>query len=187
MKVEATALPGVQLIATDVHADDRGLLYEAYHAERYRAAGIAVPFVQDNVSVSHRGVLRGLHLQHPCAQAKLVSVLEGEVFDVAVDVRTGSPTFARWTAAVLSAANHHQMFVPAGFAHGFCVLSAQAVVFYKCSAPYAPGSGLAIAWDDPAIGIGWPVSAPILSAADAAAPRLGQLPPERLPPYQSLA
>jgi dTDP-4-dehydrorhamnose 3,5-epimerase len=183
MKVEATALPGVLLIAPDVHADDRGLLYEGYHAERYRAAGIAAPFVQDNVSVSHRGVLRGLHLQHPCAQAKLVSVLAGAVFDVAVDVRLGSPTFAHWTGAVLSAANNHQMFIPTGFAHGFCVLGARAVVVYKCSAPFAPEAALAIAWDDPTIGIAWPVASPVLSAADAAAPRLEQLPAGRLPAY----
>lgn len=181
MRIEATALPGVLLITPDVHRDDRGLLFEAYHAGRYRAAGITADFVQDNVSVSGAGVLRGLHLQHPAAQAKLVSVVDGEVFDVAVDVRAGSPAFARWTAAVLSAGNQQQMYIPEGFAHGFCVLGARAVVHYKCSAPYAPGAGLAIAWDDPAIGIDWPIAAPILSAGDRLAPRLAEIASGRLP------
>lgn len=186
MKIEATGLAGVLLITPDVHEDDRGVLFEAYHADRYRTAGITAAFVQDNVSLSHAGVLRGLHLQNPSPQAKLVSVVEGEIFDVAVDVRVGSPTFARWTASVLSAANHHQVLIPEGFAHGFCVLSARAVVTYKCSAAYAPAAALAIAWDDPAIGIAWPVAKPLLSAADAAAPGLAEFSVTRLPTYGAL-
>lgn len=185
MKIEATPLAGVLLITPDVHEDERGVLFEAYHADRYRAAGIKADFVQDNVSVSYQGVLRGLHFQNPSPQAKLVSVVEGEIFDVALDVRPGSPTFARWTAATLSADNQRQMFLAEGFAHGFCVLSARAVVHYKCSAIYAPGSGLAIAWNDPAIGIAWPVAAPILSAADRAAPSLADVPAARLPLYEA--
>ena len=185
MKIEATALEGVLLITPDVHEDERGVLFEAYHADRYRTAGITAAFVQDNASLSHAGVLRGLHLQNPSPQAKLVSVVEGEIFDVAVDVRRGSPTFARWTAATLSADNRRQMFLAEGFAHGFCVLSARAVVHYKCSALYAPGCGLAIAWNDPAIGIAWPVAAPILSAADRAAPSLADVPAARLPLYEA--
>ncbi|HRW60881.1 MAG TPA: dTDP-4-dehydrorhamnose 3,5-epimerase [Defluviicoccus sp.] len=185
MKTETTELDGVLLITPDVYADDRGLLFEAYHAERYRAAGIATVFVQDNVSVSCEGVLRGLHFQNPSLQAKLVSVVEGEIFDVAVDVRQGSPAFRRWTAAVLSAGNHRQIFIPEGFAHGFCVLSGRAVVTYKCSSLYAPGCGLAIAWNDPEIGIVWPVRSPLLSAADRAAPRLADLPPAQLPAWDA--
>ncbi len=185
MNVAQTSLAGVLLIAPDVHADARGVLFEAYHTERYRAAGISVSFVQDNVSISHQGVLRGLHLQHPFPQAKLVYALEGEIFDVAVDVRAGSPTFGRWTAALLSAENRQQMFIAEGFAHGFCVLSARAVVAYKCSAPYAPEAGIAIAWNDPTLGITWPLAAPVLSAADAAAPALSAIAPARLPAYEA--
>lgn len=185
MKIEGTELDGVLLITPDVHADDRGHLFEAYHAGRYGAAGIASAFVQDNVSVSCQGVLRGLHFQNPSPQAKLVSVVEGEIFDVAVDVRLGSPKFARWTAAVLSAANHRQIFIPEGFAHGFCVLSGGAVITYKCSTLYAPGCGLSIAWNDPEIGIAWPVASPLLSAADRAAPRLAEVPPARLPTWEA--
>lgn len=183
MKVSPMDLPGVLLIELDRFPDARGCLFEAYQAERYRAAGIDVPFFQDNVSISRQGVLRGLHLQNPGAQAKLITALEGEIFDVAVDVRLGSPTFGRWTAAVLSPANGRQMFIPEGFAHGLYALSPHIVAHYKCGAPFRPEAALAIAWDDPDIAIAWPDRAPILSEKDAGNPRLAELPRDRLPVY----
>lgn len=172
MTVTDLDLPGVKLIAPVVHRDDRGFFVETYHQQRYAAAGISAVFVQDNHSRSVRGTLRGLHMQRTKLQAKLVRVIAGEIFDVAVDVRLGSPTFGRWTSARLSAENAHQLFVPEGFAHGFTVLSDVAEVEYKCSAFYDSADELAIRFDDPAIGIEWPVSAPILSARDASAPTL---------------
>lgn len=185
MKVTATALPGVLLIEPAVYADDRGYFGELYHLERYRQAGIAKPFVQDNLSQSRHGVLRGLHLQHPRAQGKLVCVLEGEVFDVAVDVRRHAPTFGRWTGYLLSASNRHQLYIPEGFAHGFCVTSESALVLYKCTDLYDPASEVSVAADDPDIGIDWPVSATVISAKDAAAPKLAEIPAHRLPPLDA--
>lgn len=177
------ALPEVLLVVPPRFADDRGYLFEAYDRDRYASHGIVERFVQDNVSFSRRGVLRGLHLQHPTDQAKLVSALMGTIWDVAVDVRPGSPTFGRWVAETLSAENGHQLFIPVGFAHGFCVLSDTALVTYKMSAPYDPAAALGIAWNDPDLAIAWPVAEPILSPKDAAAPCLGAIPPERLPPF----
>ena len=144
---------------------------------------MSATFVQDNVSVSRRDTLRGLHLQHPHDQAKLVQAIEGEVFDVAVDVRLGSPTFGRWAGTRLSGDDRHQLYIPEGFAHGFCVLSERAVVLYKCSDYYEPANELAIAWNDPDIGIVWPIETPIVSEKDARAPALAGIAADRLPRY----
>jgi dTDP-4-dehydrorhamnose 3,5-epimerase len=183
MKVTATALPGVLLVEPNVVGDARGYFVELWVRERYALAGIAPDFVQDNLSRSRRGILRGLHLQHPHGQGKLVSALDGEVFDVAVDVRTGSPTFGQWIGHALSAENHHQMWIPPGFAHGFCVTSESAVLAYKCTDAYHPESELGVLWNDPEIGIEWPVANPVLSARDARHPRLAQIDVRRLPTY----
>ncbi len=183
MKVRETALPGVLVVEPQVFGDARGFFFETYRAQRYAEAGIPASFVQDNASLSERGVLRGLHLQNPNPQGKLIYVLQGEMFDVAVDVRVGSPTFARWTGTVLSGENKLQFYVPEGFAHGICVLSETALIAYKCTDVYTPASELSILWNDPAIGIEWPVDGPLLSPKDAAAPRLGDIDPGRLPRY----
>jgi dTDP-4-dehydrorhamnose 3,5-epimerase len=183
MKLIHTALPGVLMIEPQVFGDARGYFYESYHADKYREAGIAQPFVQTNVSRSLRGVLRGLHYQWPHPQGKLVSVLEGEVYDVAVDIRVGSPTFGRWAAAILSAENKRHFWVPEGFAHGFAVLSEYATFVYQCTALYDRASDAGIRWNDADIGIDWPISAPLLSDKDARAPFLGDVPAERLPPF----
>ena len=175
MTVTDLDLPGVKLVAPVVHRDDRGFFLETYHQQRYAATGIPDTFVQDNHSRSVRGTLRGLHMQRTKLQAKLVRVIAGEIFDVAVDVRAGSPTFGRWAAARLSAENAFQMYVPAGFAHGFAVVSDVAEVEYKCSAFYDPADEIAIRFDDPAIGIAWPVQVPILSKRDAAAKPLAEM------------
>jgi len=181
MTVTETSLPGVKLVQPVVHRDDRGFFLETYHQQRYAEAGIPSVFVQDNHSRSVQGTLRGLHLQRTKLQAKLVRVIQGEILDVAVDVRVGSPNFGRWTSVRLSAENAFQMFVPEGFAHGFAVLSDVAEVEYKCSAFYDAADEIAIRFDDPAIGIEWPVASPILSKRDMAARPLaeffGQLPP----------
>ncbi len=184
MEVIPQALPEVLLIKPKVFGDARGYFIETYNAERYQQAGITLPFVQDNLSKSRRGILRGLHLQNPHAQGKLVSVVEGEVFDVAVDVRVGSPTFGKWVGAVLSADNHHQLWVPPGFAHGFCVTSESALFSYKCTDLYHPEAEVGVAWDDPAIGIPWPVKAPELSGKDKANLPLSQIDPAKLPRYR---
>jgi dTDP-4-dehydrorhamnose 3,5-epimerase len=178
----ATPVPGVLLIELDVRRDPRGFFVETYHAEKFCALGITDRFVQDNHSRSVRGTIRGLHLQVGRLQAKLIRVVEGEIFDVAVDVRRGSPTFGRWTGSTLSAERFTLCYVPAGFAHGFAVTSDVAQVEYKCSEVYDPRSEIGIAWDDPAIGIGWPLTDPILSAKDQANPRLAEL-SDDLPTY----
>jgi len=175
VRVEPTTLPGVVVIEPDVHRDGRGFFLETYRADRYHAAGIAGPFVQDNHSQSVAGTLRGLHLQLRHPQGKLVRVIEGEIFDVAVDVRVGSPTFGRWVGVTISAANFRQCYVPAGFAHGFCVVSPQAQVEYKCTDLYDRESEIGLAWNEPAFGIAWPVSAPILSPRDQRHPPLAEL------------
>lgn len=169
MRVSPTALPDVLLVQPVTHRDARGHFLETFHAERYAQAGIPGPFVQENLSFSHHGVLRGLHYQWPNPQGKLVFVLQGEIFDVAVDIRRQSPTFGRWAGVTLSADNHQQLWIPPGFAHGFCVTSAAALVTYKCTDYYAPECERAIRWDDADIGIAWPVSAPVVSGKDAAA------------------
>lgn len=176
MRVTPTALADVLMVQPAVHTDARGYFLETFHAERYAQAGITGPFVQDNLSYSRRGVLRGLHYQWPNPQGKLVYVVQGEIFDVAVDIRRQSPTFGRWVGVSLSADNHCQLWIPPGFAHGFCVTSDTALVAYKCTALYVPNCDRAIRWDDPDIGIKWPVVAPELSAKDAAAGPLATVP-----------
>jgi len=183
MRVTPTELPGVMLVEPRVFGDARGAFWESFRAERFAAAGLPTEFPQDNVSVSSQGVLRGLHFQHPHGQGKLVSVLEGEVFDVAVDVRAGSPSFGQWFGVLLSGENHLQLWVPAGFAHGFCVTSPRAVFTYKCTDVYHPETELGVIWDDPALGIAWPVKSPSLSEKDARYPRLAEIPGERLPRF----
>ncbi len=171
-KVTPTALPDVLLIEPRVFADDRGFFLETYQAERYRAHGIGPAFVQDNWSRSVRGTLRGLHYQEPNGQGKLVQVTRGSVFDVVVDVRRGSPTFGKWVGVELSGDTPKQMWIPAGFAHGFCVTSDSADFVYKCTTAYAPDCERAIRWDDPELAIPWPTEQPLLSKKDAAAPTL---------------
>ena len=183
MKVIKTALPGALILEPQVFGDARGFFYESYNEAKYREAGIDRRFVQCNVSRSARGVLRGLHYQWPNPQGKLVSVLEGEVYDVAVDIRRGSPTFGQWAAVMLSAENKRQFWIPEGFAHGFAVVSERAVFSYLCTAVYDKTADAGVRWDDPAIGIDWPVTAPQLSAKDAVAPLLADVAPERLPTY----
>jgi dTDP-4-dehydrorhamnose 3,5-epimerase len=177
------SLPEVLLIEPGHFGDARGYFMETWHQERYAAAGIKLAFVQDNLSRSAHGILRGLHLQHPNAQGKLVYVLDGEVFDVAVDVRVGSPNFGKWTGAHLSSADHRQLWIPPGFAHGFCVTSETAMFAYKCTALYSVADELGVAWNDPALAVSWPVAEPRLSAKDAALPRLAEVDPARLPRY----
>jgi len=176
MKVSATALPGVLVIEPTVHRDARGFFLETYHAPRYRAAGIDATFVQSNQSRSMRGTLRGLHWQeghHP--QAKLIRVVLGEVFDVAVDIRPDSSTFGRWVGVTLSADNFRQLYIPVGFAHGFCVLSEIAELFYQCSDVYDPASERGLMWNDPELAIDWPITEPVLSPRDASHPSLRSL------------
>ncbi len=181
MKVEKTKLSGVLVLEPDVYEDDRGYFLETWSQKRYAEAGIPEGLVQDNLSMSRKGVLRGLHLQHPHGQGKLVQVMVGEVFDVAVDVRVGSPTYGQWLGAVLSATNKRQVYIPPGFAHGFSVLSEQALFAYKCTDFYRRDAELGIRWDDPDIGIEWPGPAPLLSPKDAEFPRLSEIDPARLP------
>lgn len=176
MKFVPTAVPGVIIIEPDVHQDRRGFFLETYHAEKYRAGGIPDVFVQDNHSRSTRGTIRGLHLQLTRPQGKLIRVIEGEIFDVAVDVRRGSPTFGKWVGVSISAENFTQVYIPKGFAHGFAVVSDIAQVEYKCTDVYDAASEIGIAWDDPAIGITWPVSNPVLSDRDTRHPRLADAP-----------
>lgn len=175
MEVMTTALPGVLLIKPRVFGDARGFFLETFSAERYRAAGIASPFVQDNLSRSQRGVLRGLHFQRTRPQGKLVSVTRGAVFDVVVDIDPESPTCGRHVAVELSDGNHHQLWIPPGYAHGFCVLSDEADFFYKCTAYYDPADEGGLAWNCPRLGIDWPVREPALSAKDRNYPTLDQL------------
>lgn len=182
MRVLPTELAGVLLVEPKVWGDQRGFFLETYHSEKYRRAGIAENFVQDNHSRSVGPILRGLHAQAKRPQGKLIRCVEGEIFDVAVDIRRGSPTFRRWIGARLSAENHHQLWVPAGFAHGFCVTASPAQVEYKCTELYDADDELVIRWDDPEIGIHWPVAAPVLSDKDANAPTLSEL-TNRLPLY----
>ena len=180
MRVEPAAIPDVLIIEPDIHRDPRGFFLETYHADRYRQHGIAGPFVQDNHSRSEIGTLRGLHLQLRRPQGKLIRVVEGQIFDVAVDVRRGSPTFTRWVSAVLSASDFRQVYIPPGFAHGFYVLSASAQVEYKCTDVYDPAGEIGIAWDDPTLAIAWPPGDRILSERDRRHPALGAV-IERLP------
>ena len=181
LRVIDTPLPGVRVIEPRAFTDPRGSFFESFNQAVYASAGIDLDCVQVNVSRSARGVLRGLHYQWPNPQGKLVSVLEGEVFDVAVDIRQGSPYFGRWTGAVLSASNRRQLWIPPGFAHGFVVTSESALFHYLCSAAYDPVADANLRWDDAALAIDWPVSDPKLSDKDARAPLLAAIAPARLP------
>lgn len=184
MEFHATDLPGVILVEPTVHRDDRGYFLETYHVQKYREGGVDVDFVQDNQSRSVYGTLRGLHLQTNRPQDKLVRVLSGEIYDVAVDVRRGSPTYGQSFGATLSAENFLQLFVPKGFVHGFVVTSEIAEVEYKCSDFYDATGELSVAWDDPDLGIEWPVADPQLSQKDADASQLRDVDPQLLPEYK---
>ena len=175
MRVVDTPLDGVKLIEADVFGDDRGFFMETFNAGDFEKSGLPTTFVQDNHSRSAGGVLRGLHYQYPTWQGKLVRVVEGEIFDVAVDIRLKSASFGQWHGVHLSAANRHQLYIPEGFAHGFCVLSDSADVVYKCTALYVPSEDRCISWNDPDIGIDWPLSEPLVSAKDSNGGRLGDL------------
>jgi dTDP-4-dehydrorhamnose 3,5-epimerase len=183
MKILETTLPGVLLLEPRIFNDDRGFFFESYHEKRAWDAGLQTKFVQDNHSFSKQDTLRGLHYQLNNPQGKLVRVVTGEVFDVAVDIRQGSSTFGQWYGTSLSAENHRQLYVPPGFAHGFCVISETADFLYKCTGFYTTGDEYAIRWDDPDIGIDWPIADPILSAKDAIAPLLKDA-THQLPIYQ---
>ena len=175
MRFVPTDLPGVLLIEPDVYRDERGFFLETYHARKYQTAGIPGVFVQDNHSRSVRCTVRGLHTQRHRPQGKLIRVLQGEIFDVAVDIRRGSPTFRRWVGVTLSAENFRQVYVPPGFAHGFCVISETADVAYKCTELYDSADEFGVLWNDPDIGVTWPVREPLLSEKDRTAPALAEL------------
>jgi len=183
MKVIETNLEGALVFEPKVFGDDRGFFLETWNYQRYRDAGLDVKFVQSNLSKSAKGVLRGLHFQNPNPQGKLVQVLEGEVFDVAVDIRKGSPTFGQWHAEYLSAENFKQFYIPEGFAHGFCVTSESAVFSYMCTNPYDAPADNSILWNDPQIGIDWPISEPSLSEKDKNAVTLNKIDQIKLPEY----
>jgi dTDP-4-dehydrorhamnose 3,5-epimerase len=175
MEFQRLELPEVILVKPKVHRDDRGFFLETYHQRKFAEGGITAAFVQDNYSYSVRGTLRGLHAQLNKPQGKLVRTVVGEIFDVAVDIRRDSPTFGKWVGEILSGENLHQLWVPPGFAHGFCVLSETAHVLYKCTELYDPEDEIVIAWNDPRIGIDWPIESPLLSPRDLAAPKLVEI------------
>lgn len=183
LRTSPTALPGVLIVHPTIHQDGRGHFTELYKQSAYAALGIRGPFVQDNLSRSARDTLRGLHYQYPHEQGKLISVARGAILDVAVDIRRGSPTFGRHVAVELSADGATQLWIPEGFAHGFCALQDDTIVTYKCTAEYVPSDDRCVRWDDPALGISWPTGAPRLSAKDAAAPVLSALTADQLPAY----
>ena len=185
MKIVETGLPGCVVIEPAVFGDARGFFYEAWNADRFGPLGLPTSFVQSNVSSSSRGVLRGLHYQWPNPQGKLVSVLEGEVYDVAVDIRRGSPTFGKHAAVVLSADNKRHFWIPEGFAHGFAVLSDRAIFSYLCTAGYDKAADASIRWNDAKLAIDWPIGHPSLSEKDANAPFLADVPVERLPVFNA--
>jgi dTDP-4-dehydrorhamnose 3,5-epimerase len=184
VNVVRSRIPEVLIIEPAVHVDGRGFFLETYHAERYREHGIVEPFVQDNQSRSMAGTLRGLHFQVRRPQGKLVRVIEGAIFDVAADVRRGSPTFGQWIGVTLTAENFKQCYIPPGFAHGFCVLSPVAQVEYKCTAVYDPGGESGVIWNDSTLGIAWPIDQPTLSARDQQLPPLTDI-LETLAPYRT--
>lgn len=180
---ESTQLPGVKVFTPQVYRDARGFFMELFHARSYREFGVARPFVQDNLSHSCRGALRGLHYQLHHPQAKLVTVLRGEVFDVAVDIRRGSPSFGQWTGVLLSEENRRQLLIPEGFAHGFCVLSEEADVFYKCTDFFMPEDDRGVLWSDPELAVAWPIADPVISEKDRRHPTLAGIPEDQLPRY----
>ena len=183
MKIIETDLPGCVVIEPQIFGDSRGFFFESFNTDKLAAHGLRPRFVQGNVSSSAQGVLRGLHYQWPNPQGKYVSVIEGEVWDVAVDIRRGSPTFGKWTAVVLSADNKRHFWIPEGFAHGFAVLSERAVFTYLCTATYDAKADAGVRWNDPALAIDWSVSLPQLSDKDARAPLLSEIAKDRLPVY----
>ena len=183
MKISPTELPDVLIVEPDVHRDDRGFFFESWHAEKFAAAGLDERFVQDNHSRSRRGTLRGLHAQLATPQGKLVRASRGAIFDVAVDIRRGSPTFGRHVAVTLSEENFLQLWIPKGFAHGFCALSDEAELQYRCTDFDDPTSEITIAWDDPRIAIPWPIAEPLLSEKDRRGRRLDEVGAEELPVY----
>lgn len=184
MKILPSSLPEILIIEPSVFQDERGFFMETYQQRRYTEAGIESIFVQDNLSRSVGGTLRGLHYQVKHAQAKLIQVIEGTIFDVALDIRRGSPYFGRWTSVHLSDENKRQLFLPEGFAHGFCVLSESAQVVYKSTDFYAAEDEGGVLWSDPTLAIAWPISEPLLSEKDSQLPCLADIPPERLPVYE---
>jgi len=183
VKVIETRLPGCAVIEPKVFGDERGFFFEEWNAARFGQLGLPTQFVQSNVSSSSKGVLRGLHYQWPRPQGKLVSVLEGEVYDVAVDIRRGSPTFGQWEAVVLSAQNKRQFWIPEGFAHGFAVLSETALFHYLCTDVYVPEADAGIRWNDSGIAVDWPLGSPMLSPKDERAPFLVDIADDRLPVF----
>lgn len=184
MNIFTTAIDGVRFIEPKRFGDQRGYFFESWHLAKYNETGITSRFVQDNCSMSRYGTIRGLHYQLVHPQAKLVQVLMGRVYDVVVDIRVGSPTFGRWVGGELSGENGRQLYIPEGFAHGFCVLSDEAIFSYKCSDYYRPEDEGGVLWSDPAIGISWPEVAPVLSAKDQVYPCLADIDPSRLPKYK---
>jgi len=183
MNATPTGLPGVILIEPRTFHDERGFFLETWNQSRYQDLGLPATMVQDNLSWSRRGVLRGMHFQHPAGQGKLVYALAGQIFDVVADMRVGSPAFGRWESFDLSLENGRQLYVPDGFAHGFCVLSATALVAYKCTELYRPECEVGVIWNDPKLGIRWPLASPIVSGKDAALARLDDLGADDLPTY----
>jgi dTDP-4-dehydrorhamnose 3,5-epimerase len=184
VKVTSLEIPEILLVEPKVLGDVRGYFVETFQVQRYTEAGIGERFVQDNLSRSSRGTLRGLHLQHPGSQGKLVYVVDGEVFDVAVDVRVGSPSFGKWAGTHLSSRDHRQMYIPPGFAHGFCVRSEHALFAYKCTEVYLPQNEVGVAWNDPNLAIPWPVSQPLISEKDQHFLPLAEIDPARLPRWK---
>ncbi|MGD0078254.1 MAG: dTDP-4-dehydrorhamnose 3,5-epimerase [Sedimentisphaerales bacterium] len=184
MKITKSKIPEVLIIEPDAFGDARGWFIETFSQKRYEQAGIKLSFVQDNVSFSAKNVLRGLHYQFPHSQGKLVQVLSGEVYDVAVDIRIGSPTFGRWVGETLSASNHKQLYIPPGFAHGYCVLSETALFSYKCTDYHSPADEGGIIYNDPDIAIAWPVDKPLVSKKDAVYTRLKDISENKLPRFE---
>lgn len=184
LKFISTSFQEVIIIEPEVFSDSRGFLMETFHQRKYAESGINCQFVQDNYSHSKKGILRGLHYQLRHPQAKLIHVISGEIFDVAVDIRKGSPTFGKWFGTYLSSENRRQIYIPEGFAHGFCVLSESADVMYKCTDFYVPGDDFGILWSDPTIGIKWPLNNPILSLRDSGHPNLTEINNDLLPVYR---
>lgn len=183
MRIVQTQLPGCVVLEPRVFGDARGFFFEGWNKERFEAEGLQMDFVQSNVSSSSRGVLRGLHYQWPRPQGKLVSVLEGEVYDVAVDIRQGSPTFGKHASVILSAENRRQLWIPEGFAHGFAVLSERALFHYMCTDVYVAEADSGLRWNDADVAVDWPISNPTLSAKDEAAPFLKDIAEDRLPVF----
>jgi len=187
LNVLKTKLPGVLIFEPQVFSDDRGFFLETFSQRRYQNAGLELTFVQDNVSFSRKGTLRGLHFQHPHSQGKLVQVVSGSVFDVAVDIRQSSPTFGEWTSTTLSQENHKQMYIPPGFAHGFCVTTDTAIFSYKCTDYYNASAEAGIIYNDPDININWPIENPVLSPKDMAYSKLKDIPADKLPHFKETA